>query len=117
MPAWGAEVGGPLNEQQIDNLIDYLASIQLSPDEAHEEIGTELAVELGLLGEQDKGDPDAVDAAIEQIDYADPQGGELLFNLGHDDELRRRRLLLRPLPHPGLVVPDPETRSSRPTPT
>ena len=85
MVGWGASVNkGPLNEQQISNLVDYLATIQLSPDEAREEIGTELAVELGLLSEEDTGDPDAVDAAIEQIDYSDPQVGELLFNLGRD---------------------------------
>src|SRR4029453_13859388 len=30
MPGWGAAVNkGPLNEQQIDNVVDYLASIQL----------------------------------------------------------------------------------------
>jgi mono/diheme cytochrome c family protein len=85
MVGWGAAVNkGPLNEQQISNLVDYLASIQLSPDEARKEIGTELALELGLLAEEDKGDPEAVDAAIEKIDYDDPQVGELLFNLGRE---------------------------------
>jgi mono/diheme cytochrome c family protein len=35
MPGWSAEAGtGPLSPQQISNLIDYLASIQLTPDEA-----------------------------------------------------------------------------------
>lgn len=86
MVGWGAEVNkGPLNEQQISNLVDYLASIQLSPDEAREEIGTELALQLGLLSAEDQGDPDAVAEAIEQIDYDDPEVGELLFNLGRDN--------------------------------
>ena len=36
MPAWGAKGGGPLTEQQLQNLIDYLESIQLTPEEAQE---------------------------------------------------------------------------------
>lgn len=85
MVGWGAAVNkGPLNEQQISNLVDYLESIQLTPDQARKEIATELAVELGLLDEQDKSDEQAVESAIERIDYEDPQVGELLFNLGRD---------------------------------
>lgn len=34
MPAWGIEGGGALNDQQIGNLIAYLASIQITPEEA-----------------------------------------------------------------------------------
>lgn len=34
MPAWGVEGGGAMNDQQIDDLMAYLASIQLSPEEA-----------------------------------------------------------------------------------
>jgi mono/diheme cytochrome c family protein len=37
MPAWGIEGGGPLNEQQIDNLIAYLHTIQISEEEAREQ--------------------------------------------------------------------------------
>lgn len=33
MAAWGAPGGGPLTTQQVDNLIDYLWSIQLTPEE------------------------------------------------------------------------------------
>ncbi|MGB3412296.1 MAG: cytochrome c [Microthrixaceae bacterium] len=32
MAAWGAPGGGPLTTQQIDNLIDYLWSVQVSPE-------------------------------------------------------------------------------------
>jgi mono/diheme cytochrome c family protein len=85
MVGWGAAVNkGPLNEQQISNLVDYLETIQLTPEQARKEISTELAVELGLLAEEDKSDDQAVEAAIEQIDYEDPQVGELLFNLGRE---------------------------------
>ena len=34
MPAWGLDGGGPMNEQQIDNLIAYLKSVSISADEA-----------------------------------------------------------------------------------
>src|SRR5688572_22186678 len=34
MPAWGTAGGGPLNEQQIENLIFYLHDIQISAEEA-----------------------------------------------------------------------------------
>jgi len=34
MSAWGVLGGGPMNDQQIDTLIAYLASIQLSPEDA-----------------------------------------------------------------------------------
>jgi mono/diheme cytochrome c family protein len=32
MPAWGEEGGGPLNDQQVDDLIAYLEEIALSPE-------------------------------------------------------------------------------------
>lgn len=34
MPAWGVKGGGPMNDQQIDDLIAYLKSIELKPAEA-----------------------------------------------------------------------------------
>src|SRR5687767_1776122 len=34
MPAWGIEGGGPLNDQQITDLVAYIDSIQLTPAEA-----------------------------------------------------------------------------------
>jgi mono/diheme cytochrome c family protein len=30
MPAWGVAGGGPMNEQQVQDLVNYIASIQLS---------------------------------------------------------------------------------------
>jgi mono/diheme cytochrome c family protein len=80
MPGWSAEAGtGPLSEQQIDNLLDYLDSIQLTPDEAQHQAEVALAVRLGLV---DEGAPDdELEAAIARIDYDDPATGEALFNL------------------------------------
>lgn len=69
MPAWGVEGGGPLNEQQIQNLIDYMWTIQLTP----EEMQSEVQGELDRL------------TAEEGLDQDDPlQLGEALFNLGFD---------------------------------
>ena len=69
MPAWGEAGGGPLTTQQIDELIAYLGSIQLTSEEAKAESEAALRAELGL-GE------DAV------IDYTDPAVGKVIFNLG-----------------------------------
>jgi mono/diheme cytochrome c family protein len=80
MPGWGAAVNkGALDEQQIDNVLDYLASIQLSPKDAQHEAQAALAEKLGLVDEG--ADDDEVDAAIKKIDYDDPATGEALFNL------------------------------------
>lgn len=71
MPAWGAEGGGALTTQQIDELIAYLESIQLTSDEAKASAESALRKDLGL----------AEDAPI---DYTDPAVGEAIFNLGLD---------------------------------
>jgi mono/diheme cytochrome c family protein len=84
MPAWGAGGGGPLSEQQISNLVDYLASIQVSSDDAKREAEVALASELGLLTKDDEGDAAKEDAAIAQIDYDDLATGAAAFNLGKD---------------------------------
>lgn len=47
MPAWGIEGGGPLNEQQIDNLVAYLHSIAISPEEAEAQAVEEYGEEDG----------------------------------------------------------------------
>ena len=69
MPAWGAEGGGPLTTQQIDELIAYLGSIQLTSAEAKAESEAALRTELGL-------------APGDVIDYTDPAVGKAVFNLG-----------------------------------
>jgi mono/diheme cytochrome c family protein len=68
MPAWGIDGGGPLNDQQIQNLIDYLASIQITPEEAQEQATNGLDQEKQAA--EDAGDPYETD-------------GEALFNLGY----------------------------------
>ena len=38
MPAWGAPGGGPLTSQQIEELVAYLAAIQLTPEQMAAEV-------------------------------------------------------------------------------
>jgi mono/diheme cytochrome c family protein len=80
MPGWGASVNkGPLNEQQVSNIVDYLASIQLSPEEAQHQAQVALATDLGLVDEG--ASDDEIDEALDEIDYDDPATGKALFNL------------------------------------
>jgi mono/diheme cytochrome c family protein len=52
MPAWGVVSGqGVLNEQSIDDLVNYLASLQISPEEA-KAISTEAVGEYRTGGKQ-----------------------------------------------------------------
>ncbi len=71
MPAWGVPGGGPLTEQQIQNLVDYIQSITISSEESIEAVETELASTLGVDDPAD-------------IDYGDLETGQALFNLGED---------------------------------
>ena len=89
MPAWGLPGGGPLTSQQVHQLIVYLRSIQLSPDEAAAEVQSGLRA--GARASVTTADPtlagDAVDAAIDAwlARAVDPASddylryGELLF--------------------------------------
>jgi mono/diheme cytochrome c family protein len=49
MPAWGIAGGGPMNEQQIENLIAYLHSITITPEEAKKRAAESVAAELAVL--------------------------------------------------------------------
>lgn len=69
MPAWGLAGGGPLTDQQLTELIEYVGSIQLTPDEARKAAEDEIRKELGL-------------AADAEINYTDPAVGKVIFNLG-----------------------------------
>jgi cytochrome c553 len=81
MPGWGAAVNkGPLNEQQISDIVAYLGSIQLTSEEAQREAQIALAERLGLIDEGET-DDEAIDRALARIDYTDPETGRELFNL------------------------------------
>lgn len=69
MPAWGLEGGGPLTDQQLDELIAYMDSFQLTSAEANAQVEAAIRKEMGL----------ADDA---KVDYIDPAVGKVIFNLG-----------------------------------
>ena len=101
MPAWGAKGGGPLTEQQLQNLIDYMGSFQLTPEEAQAEVAEELDKMMEAR------DPQCVAARTEaaraeltgealtafkpaDVDTDDcparwKSEGEALFNMGYED--------------------------------
>jgi mono/diheme cytochrome c family protein len=101
MPPWGLEGGGPLNDQQLQNLIDYMESIQLTPEEAQAEVAEQLermmerkdeacvqeavaAAKVGLSKEE------LAEFSEDEVDVSDcppmwASEGEALFNMGYDD--------------------------------
>jgi mono/diheme cytochrome c family protein len=50
MPAWGVEGGGPMNAQQIDDLVAYIGSITISPKEAQARALEEATAQANLDG-------------------------------------------------------------------
>lgn len=71
MPAWGGPGGGPLTEQELENIVDYLFEITISPQESAEAVEAELRTSLGLT-------------EFDRIDYDDLETGKALFNLGQE---------------------------------
>ncbi len=74
MPAWGVKGGGPLNDQQIQNLIDYIESIQVDLDDEEARAEQRAEVEAALVEEMRLAEEAGVPYANE---------GEALFNLGY----------------------------------
>lgn len=72
MAAWGTEGGGPLTDQQLWNIIDYLESIQLPAEEARAEVEAELAA---TCAPDDDGNCTLADAEFDTL-------GEAMFNMG-----------------------------------
>jgi hypothetical protein len=72
MPAWGVTGGGALNDQQVQNLVDYLESIQLTPAEAQQQARDEL--DKMMKETNADGTPKYASA------------GEALFNMGIDSD-------------------------------
>jgi mono/diheme cytochrome c family protein len=74
MPAWGAPGGGPLTDQQLDDIVYYLTSIQLPADEAKAAVAKELEASC-------KADA-AGNCTLPGAKYKTL--GEAVFNLGQD---------------------------------
>lgn len=98
MQPWGVEGGGALSDQQLDELLEYMWSVQLTEDEMHAEvlsavkaIDEGLADRLAKVQEANKSkladDPMAYDCTYADSDFACLEKpdqlrlGEILFNL------------------------------------
>ena len=77
MPAWGVEAGGPLNDQQLDFVIEYLKHIQIPQEEAVTAVDAAVAAELATLN----------GAAASIANAAAEQAGELAAILSAPDRL------------------------------
>jgi len=75
MPAWGAPGGGPLTDQQLDDVIAYLTSIQLPADVSAAAVQAELDTTCGA-------GPDGR-CTVAGAQFATL--GEAIFNLGYSD--------------------------------
>ncbi len=53
MAAWGVPGGGPANQAQIDEILDYLETIQIPQTEVAAEVPAAVTAELGKLGAAD----------------------------------------------------------------
>ena len=100
MPAWGTKGGGPLTEQQLQNLIDYIEGFQISAEDSQKAVDVELAKAMeekdptcvtartnaakqGLTEDElAEFDPASVDT--ESCEARWKSEGEALFNLGYD---------------------------------
>ena len=101
MPAWGAKGGGPLTEQSLQNLIDYIDSIQLTKEEAQKAAATQLAKMMKAkdptcvaarteaaragLSDEELASFDAASVDVESFVQQWKSTGEALFNMGYDD--------------------------------
>jgi mono/diheme cytochrome c family protein len=71
MPAWGLAGGGPMNDQQIDNLIAYLHSISISKDAAQKRSTANADAELKRLQDPQAALAAAKDAVAKATDEAE----------------------------------------------
>lgn len=91
MPAWGAKGGGALTEQQLDNVVDYLQSIQLPAGAST----TALDAEIEKVCKPERNSDGSLNGTNPKCTVTDPASpnkdhnwntlGEALFNLGYYD--------------------------------
>lgn len=89
MPAWGVEGGGPNTDQQLDTVIQYLWSVQLTPEEMHQQVDDAVKrVDEGLYDRmlevraENEGVVDPASDEFTRLDRADElMLGEILFSL------------------------------------
>lgn len=67
MPAWGVDGGGPLSPQQVDELVAYIASIQVDQLQAFEAVEGRVSRALARIDGADKGVDKAIAAQEAEI--------------------------------------------------
>ncbi|MDH3605924.1 MAG: c-type cytochrome [Acidimicrobiia bacterium] len=87
MPAWGVEAGGPLNDQQLDFVIEYLHSIQIPQEEALANVETRVNEALATLSgaeaaittaiAEQEAELSALLSAPDRLTWADDLAGDL----------------------------------------
>lgn len=101
MPAWGTKGGGPLTDQQLQNLIDYMDTWQLTPEEAQAQVTEQLAVmmerrdqtcvdSLVTAAKVDLSEDELAEFVEDEVDVSScppmyKTEGEALFNMGYED--------------------------------
>jgi mono/diheme cytochrome c family protein len=71
MPAWGLAGGGPMNEQQVSNLVEWLHSVSISRDEARKRSTQLAADELKRLEDPEAALAEAQDAVVAAANETD----------------------------------------------
>ncbi len=108
MPAWGVAGGGPMNEKQVEDVVDYLATIQISQQAAVDKMVNAVPAEISRLENADATvaaaiiDQEQVVAEIDQapedlavIEPLDERAVEVLAGAGSRDRHRCGRSLRR----------------------
>ena len=101
MPPWGTKGGGPLTDQKLQELMDYIDTFQLTPEEAQKEVTEQLAVMMEKkqatcvaartdeakagLSEEELASFDAATVDVADCPPMYTSEGEALFNMGYDD--------------------------------
>lgn len=87
MPAWGSLGGGPLSDQQLSDVIEYLKSIQLPATEASAAVQKEIdqVCAPDAAGNCTKADPSAPGGNVPGAPPTYATLGQALFNLGYYD--------------------------------
>jgi len=70
MPAWGLEGGGAFNDQEVDDLVNYIESIQLPQNEVLAKIESNVSGAQNALDNADTAMQSAIDAQQASIDAA-----------------------------------------------
>lgn len=95
MPAWGLAGGGPMNEKQVEDVVNYLETIQISQQEAVDKAAEELEGQVARLGNADATMESAIldqrqvvaelEQALSDVDVIGPladRASEVLDNAG-----------------------------------